>query len=386
MLEPLAELLIADSRFLGMCSPIANEDEALRFQGKCQKNHPEASHVALVWRTYNNTGWDEDGEPPNAVGPQVVEEVSAGYALVLVRYFHGQQLLGVTCGRLSQCYRSVARDTMHRYLHPNQPYERDCGKPTSNMYGLGAGDCELILNVIPEEEERDEENGMKLVERIRAELNFDGFRGAQGETLPRLQNLQADLSENAIPIYRYPGNYSGQEWKTFQWSPTSLMIKEKVEGALQPIFAQTMNHCVTNYYRDGHDFISHHSDKDLDLNPEAVIVSVSLGDERVLELKRRSEPRDVTRLVLPHRSMLVLGPITNRLFSHSILPKEDSTEARISLTFPGCPNVLGSTFGKIVWARSERLRLPTTGAFQIFVGERGMDGKLVYPSGMARLS
>ncbi|OEU11549.1 hypothetical protein FRACYDRAFT_162731, partial [Fragilariopsis cylindrus CCMP1102] len=93
-----------------------------------------------------------------------------------------------------------------------------------------------------------------------------------------------------------------------------------------------MNHCVTNYYRDGTDFIGHHSDKDLDLNRDGAIVSVSLGDERIFELKRRKDPKDITRIVLPPRSMLVLGPITNKEFSHSILQNVDSNKTRISLT------------------------------------------------------
>ncbi|CAM9556249.1 unnamed protein product, partial [Heterosigma akashiwo] len=87
-----------------------------------------------------------------------------------------------------------------------------------------------------------------------------------------------------------------------------------------------MNHCVTNFYRDGNDYIAHHFDKDLDLNSDAVIVSVSLGSPRVLELKRRAEPHDITRVVLPHRSMFVLGPKTNKLFTHSILQNKTSDQ------------------------------------------------------------
>jgi hypothetical protein len=41
----------------------------------------------------------------------------------------------------------------------------------------------------------------------------------------------------------------------------------------------------------------------------------------------------VIRIRLPHRSMLVLGPKTNKQFSHSILPKEEkSSKPRVSLT------------------------------------------------------
>lgn len=211
-----------------------------------------------------------------------------------------------------------------------------------NVYGMAAGDCELILNVV-----EDPPDGSSLLDTVLAELDFGGFRGAAGEVLPRLQNLQANRSENIIPVYRYPGNYNGQEWETYQWAPTSLQIKLAVEKALQPLVQQTMNHCVTNYYRDGNDHIAHHSDKDLDLNREGVIVSVSLGDKRVLELRRRQEPQDVTRIVLPHGSMLVLGPKTNQLFSHSILPKKESTQPRVSLTLRDVQTFLDLTTGRL---------------------------------------
>eukprot|EP00957_Ditylum_brightwellii_P007616 576421-Ditylum_brightwellii.AAC.1 len=160
------------------------------------------------------------------------------------------------------------------------------------MYGLGAGDTEVILNVIPP----DHNNKEEIMNKIKQELTFDGFVGSKGETLPRLQNLQGDITHNhkVIPIYRYPGNYSGDEWSTYPWSTTSLYIKAQVEASLQPLVEQRMNHCVTNWYRDGQDFIAHHSDKDLDLLEDGVIVSVSLGSERILELRRKTEPRDAT--------------------------------------------------------------------------------------------
>ena len=125
----------------------------------------------------------------------------------------------------------------------------------------------------------------------------------------------------------------------------SSEVKEKVESALPHFYnGQKMNHCVTNFYRHGDDYIAHHSDKDLDLDKTGAIVSVSIGSERILELRRRAEPRDLTRIVLPHGSMLLLGPVTNKFFTHSILPIESDTKclptevdeldenARISLT------------------------------------------------------
>lgn len=328
-MEPIGQIAVADSRFLGFCFHLATIAEVEQCQQRLKQQYPEAAHVPIVYKLSNGTeGWDEDGEPTNSVGSgimQVIKEYwNDSFVVVAVVRFWKEQLLGVTCGRLPQCYQSIARLALHRYgTEKMQPFKQEMLKPEKSLYGLAAGDCELILDIV-----QDPDN--TLLDKIKNELNFDGFKGAAGEVLPRLQNLQADLSKNLIPVYRYPGNYSGDEWDTFEWSPMSLEIKKAVEENI--LLPQTMNHCVTNYYRDGKDFIAHHSDKDLDLNRDGVIVSVSLGDERIMELKRRSEPKDVTRIALPPRSMLVLGPKTNKEFSHSILQKAGSEKPRISLT------------------------------------------------------
>mmetsp|Transcript_13549 Transcript_13549/g.32711 ORF Transcript_13549/g.32711 Transcript_13549/m.32711 type:complete len:439 (+) Transcript_13549:161-1477(+) len=327
--DPLGEIAVADSRFLGFCCHCSTVAEVRDYQQKLKKEYPGAAHIPVVYKVADGSeGWDEDGEPPNSVGPPIMsiikEQWSDSYVVVAVVRFWKEQLLGVTCGRLPQCYQSLARLVLHRYgTEPMNPMHQDILKVDHSVYGMAAGDCELILDVVKDPDGT-------LLQQVQQELNFDGFKGAEGEVLPRLQNLQTDLSQNVIPVYRYPGNYQGDEWETFQWSSTSLMIKKAVEDQL--LVPQKMNHCVTNFYRDGKDFIAHHSDKDLDLNRQGVIVSVSLGDERIMELRRRTEPKDVTRIVLPPRSMLVLGPNTNKEFSHSILQKIDATQPRISLT------------------------------------------------------
>jgi hypothetical protein len=344
-MDGLAVLEVADSRFLGFCTCLSEKESGKNLQLSLRAQFPEAAHIPLVFILGNGEeGWDEDGEPLASVGPGILEELremgSSGIAVAVVRFF-GEKLLGVTCGRLPQCYRSISKLTLHRYFNGAlEPLEQEILHSDNNVYGMAAGDCELITDVVPDPDK-------EFLDKVRDELNFGGFQGALGEVLPRLQNLQADLSENLIPTYRYPGNYSGDEWKTYDWSPTSRIIKDAVEEGLKPLVEQKMNHCVTNYYRDGDDFIDHHSDKVLDLSRDGVIVSVSLGDERILELKRRTVPRDVTRIALPHGSMLVLGPKTNKLFTHSILKKAGSKEPRLSLTVRDVKTFMDSRTGRL---------------------------------------
>jgi hypothetical protein len=270
-----------------------------------------------------DTGRKEDG-PPVAT------------AVIIVRYFN-KRLLGVTCGRLTALYGRVSRLALHRHLHgTTEPYIEKYsfgGGHWRNVYGLGAGDTELILDVVPMMECKNGEDNSTFVKKLLAELKFEGMVGSRNEELPRLQNLQADLplvdGSMVMPIYRYPGNYQGTEWPTHPWSPTTLYIKRCVEMALQPLYHQHMNHAVSNYYRHGDDRIDHHSDKDLDLNRDGVIVSVSLGCMRVMELRDKRFPNDITRIELPPGSMFVLGPYTNANFTHSILPVLNVEEDRI---------------------------------------------------------
>jgi len=355
-IKPLEETKIADSRFLGFCFSVESIEEVIEYRNRLKSAHPGAAHIPTIWilsRENGDISWDEDDEPPDSIGPGMALELrnfiadnkitaKTGIMVGIVRYF-GNRLLGVTCGRLGGCYRSIVQRTLHRSFFSDLPFEINfSSEPEQNIYGMGAGDCELELNIIDDRlplattttgnTEGAKETQPLLVNQLLSELRFDCFKGAAGEELPRLQNLQADIKNGFIPIYRYPGNYSGDQWETLDWSPTSLQVKDAVEKRLKPLVNQTMNHCVTNYYRDGTDFIAHHGDKDLDLNREGVIISVSLGETRVLELRRRAEPRDIYRLILPHRSMFVLGPYTNKEWTHSILPKEGSQGIRLSLT------------------------------------------------------
>mmetsp|Transcript_29007 Transcript_29007/g.69934 ORF Transcript_29007/g.69934 Transcript_29007/m.69934 type:complete len:284 (-) Transcript_29007:862-1713(-) len=80
-----------------------------------------------------------------------------------------------------------------------------------------------------------------------------------------------------------------------------------------------MNHCVSNLYQNGVDRIDRHSDKDLDLNREDIIVSVSLGSSKVMEVRDRREP-------YAPGSMFVLGPYTNVRFTHTVLPLDCDEE------------------------------------------------------------
>ena len=393
---PLSELKVADSVFLAF---ICCSDDVDNYIHELKTQHPEAAHIPYAASFCGNDASDrvDDGGEPEAalVGGSLLRELKlyrrllrrqrtmkisgshnnapgktlidildeddtndcggsgtpVANAVIIVRYF-GNRLLGVTCGRLQSLYIRAAKLALHRQLYGlNTPfveaYRFDRKDNWKNVFGLGAGDTELILDVIRNDGDDKNSSGY-IVDKLMHELQWEVMVGSKNEMLPRLQNLQADLpkiSENGnaqdssdviIPVYRYPGNYSGTEWNTWQWSHTTLKIKDCVEKALQPLYDQKMNHCVSNLYRDGADRIDHHSDKDLDLNRNGMIVSVSLGCTRVMELRDRKNPGDVARIELPEGSMLVLGPYSNSSFTHSILPQYEVDFLEQGMKKPKC--------------------------------------------------
>lgn len=149
-MKSLAILEIADSKFLGFAKQIQSRAEALLFLESLKTAHPDAAHILLCWAILNNSeeyedeGFDEDGEPPNSVGPVVMKELNDwmkkvslssssskhekcnGIVVCVVRYFR-HKLLGVTCGRLPQCYQSTCRLSLHRLFNPgnNIPLVQD---------------------------------------------------------------------------------------------------------------------------------------------------------------------------------------------------------------------------------------------------------------------
>ncbi|EJD47688.1 hypothetical protein AURDEDRAFT_102383 [Auricularia subglabra TFB-10046 SS5] len=214
---------------------------------------------------------------------------------------------------------------------------------------MGEGDTELVLNICPDDLARD------AFELLCGEVKWQTMYHRGGE-VPRLVAVQGDVGEDgSYPIYRHPADASPP---LSPFSPTVQRIREHVEQHLN----HHVNHVLIQHYRNGHDFISEHSDKTLDIVRGTSIVNVSFGAERLMILRTKREdgartptqastasaykgpPRAAQRIPLPHNSLFVLGLDTNARWLHSIRQdkRPESTKsaaerahggARISLTF-----------------------------------------------------
>ena len=240
----------------------------------------------------------------------------------------------------------------------------------SKMESFCEDDTTIIHNLLPAHLE----DG--IFEKLKSEVDWAKM-SHQGGEVPRLVAVQGEVDEEGNkPVYRHPSDESPP---LHPFIPAVRVIKEEVEKHLK----HELNHVLIQWYRDGHDYISEHSDKTLDISPKSFIASVSIGAQRtmVLRTKRRGRKkkdgsdgtereihsdghgarRQVVRVPLPHNSLLKMGLRTNMRWLHGIRQDkrvgQDKTEAelayngcRISLTFRRIGTYIDRT-SKLIWGQ-----------------------------------
>ncbi|KAK1580636.1 isochorismatase [Colletotrichum navitas] len=212
---------------------------------------------------------------------------------------------------------------------------------------LCEGDTTVIYNILPAPLAED------IFEKVRDEVLWQRM-SHQGGEVPRLVAVQGEVADDgSAPVYRHPSDESPP---LLPFSPTIQKIKAEVEKQL----GHPLNHALIQFYRNGTDYISEHSDKTLDIVKGSYIANVSLGAERtmVLRTKRRdknpssaevpsgedSKQRKTSRARLPHNSLCRMGLVTNMRWLHAIrqdkradrdktAPELAFSGGRISLTF-----------------------------------------------------
>ncbi len=136
--------------------------------------------------------------------------------------------------------------------------------------------------------------------------------------------------------------YSGISAQPVGWTRTLLQIRARIEDTSNATF----NSVLLNYYRDGRDGVSWHSDDEPELGSDPVIGSVSFGSERPFCLRRRvarrasrgpaigrGQARARLTLCLPNGSYLEMGPGIQRNWAHQLPKRPQLTGERINLTF-----------------------------------------------------
>ena len=118
------------------------------------------------------------------------------------------------------------------------------------------------------------------------------------------------------------------------WTPELLMIKAKVET----LAGVTFNSVLLNYYRDGNDSVAWHSDKENVLGKRPVIASVTFGQVRSFDIRRKTDHHEHYSVRLEHGSFLLMKAGLQEAFEHRIAKSNRPMEPRINLTFRAVKN------------------------------------------------
>lgn len=136
------------------------------------------------------------------------------------------------------------------------------------------------------------------------------------------------MYDRVLPDPRLTAYYGGQ--KGFAWTPTLLEIKEKVEAECGIVFDRVL----LNYYRDGNDSVSWHSDTLPADGRHHEIGSVSFGETRLFKVRHKTN-KAFPRLDIPltHGSFLLMGATMQDHYEHHVPKTTRAAGGRINLTF-----------------------------------------------------
>ncbi len=123
-------------------------------------------------------------------------------------------------------------------------------------------------------------------------------------------------------------SYSRTTKKSEIWNAELLAIKRIVEE----LSGRTFNSCLLNYYHDGEDGVSWHSDSESLFHKQSSIASVSFGAERVFQFKHKRESAK-TSLSLENGSLLLMQGETQTHWKHALPKSKKVKTPRINLTF-----------------------------------------------------
>ena len=123
--------------------------------------------------------------------------------------------------------------------------------------------------------------------------------------------------------------YSGLTLQPLPWAPAVQHIKQQVEQ----LAGTTFNSCLMNFYRDGNDHISWHSDNEALYGPQPIIASVSLGASRDFMLRSIADSSVKIKLHLTQGDVLVMAGTMQQQWLHSVPKRKTIGEPRLNLTF-----------------------------------------------------
>ena len=138
---------------------------------------------------------------------------------------------------------------------------------------------------------------------------------------PRLTAWYGDLHKTY--------QFSGTKYDPMPWTIELRALKAKI----QDFTSCTFNSVLLNYYRNGNDSVAWHRDNEKELGTHPIIASLSLGQARRFDFRRKDDHGKKHSLELTNGSLLVMKGDLQLHWEHSIPKSSESLGARVNLTF-----------------------------------------------------
>lgn len=113
------------------------------------------------------------------------------------------------------------------------------------------------------------------------------------------------------------------------WTVELLSLKERIEQQ----FGYQFNGVLLNLYRDQNDSVAWHRDKENRYGKRPVIASISLGQTRNFDFRKKDHHQSKYSLPLPHGSLLIMKGGLQEHWEHRIAKSTVPMKERINLTF-----------------------------------------------------
>ncbi|MCD9856783.1 alpha-ketoglutarate-dependent dioxygenase AlkB [Epilithonimonas sp. JDS] len=117
--------------------------------------------------------------------------------------------------------------------------------------------------------------------------------------------------------------------KRNEWTPELISLKERIEKE----FGYQFNGVLLNLYRDNNDSVAWHRDKESRYGKRPVIASISLGQTRNFDFRKKDHHQSKYSLPLPNGSLLIMKGDLQENWEHRIAKSTHPMKPRINLTF-----------------------------------------------------
>ena len=138
--------------------------------------------------------------------------------------------------------------------------------------------------------------------------------------------LTAWYSDSDAKSYDSAGNNTT---KRNEWTPELYALKERIEKE----FGYQFNGVLLNLYRDHNDSVAWHRDKESRYGKRPVIASISLGQTRNFDFRKKDHHQSKYSLPLPHGSLLIMKGDLQEHWEHRIAKSTIRMQECINLTF-----------------------------------------------------